>query len=135
MSTSQTNLVYSITAVSNNSYRKTYIDTELIKKASLVSPAFTGTGTAVNLTVSGNLINGTTNVLTSLNSKATTIDLALKAPLTSPALTGTATATNLTVSGDLINGTTNVLTSLNNKVQCNFQQFMDLILKYKIYIF
>ena len=54
MSTLQTNLESSITAVSNNSYSKTYIDTELIKKASLLSPAFTGTGTAANLTVSGN---------------------------------------------------------------------------------
>ena len=45
-----------------------------------------------NLTVSGNLLVGTTNVLTSLNSKASTTDLNLKAPLDSPPLTGTATA-------------------------------------------
>ena len=66
-----------------------HVDTELNKKAALVSPAFTGTATAVNLTVSGSLINGTTNVLTSLNSKATTADLALKAPIASPTFTGT----------------------------------------------
>ena len=68
-----------------------------------------------NLTVSGNLLVGTTNVLTSLNSKATTTDLNLKAPLDSPPLTGTATAVHLTVSGNLLAGTTNVLTALGEK--------------------
>ena len=42
---------------------------DLALKAPLASPALTGTATAVNLTVSGTLLNGTTNVLTSLNNK------------------------------------------------------------------
>ena len=111
----QTNLEASINAVPNNYYSKSYIDAELLKKASLISPALTGSATAINLTVSGTLINGTTNLLTSLNSKANTSDLLLLAPLASPALTGTATAVNLTVSGALVNGTTNVLTELGTK--------------------
>ena len=111
----QTNLEASINAVPNNYYSKTYIDTELLKKASLISPALTGSATAINLTVSGSLINGTTNLLTSLNGKANTADLLLLAPLASPALTGTATAVNLTVSGALVIGTTNVLTELGTK--------------------
>ncbi len=114
MSALQTNLESSITTVSNSSYRKTYVDSELVKKAPLFNPALTGTGTVVNSTVSGNLINGITNVLTSLNSKAATSDLLLKAPLLNPALTGEATAVYLTVSGDLINGITNVVSSLNS---------------------
>ena len=115
MNTLQTNLEASINAVPNNYYSKTYIDSELLKKASLISPALTGTATAINLNVSGTLINGTTNLLTSLNSKANTSDLLLLAPLASPAITGSATAVNLTVSGNLINGATNLLTSLNEK--------------------
>ena len=43
--------------------------TALNSKAPLASPALIGTATAVNLTVSGNLINGTTNVLTALSEK------------------------------------------------------------------
>ena len=86
MNTLQANLETAINRVSTNSYSKAYIDTELNKKAALVSPAFTGTATAINLTVSSALIVGTTNVLTSLNSKVTTTDVALKAPLASPVL-------------------------------------------------
>ena len=87
----------------------------LALKAPLASPALTGTATAVNLTVSGNLLAGTTNVLTALGEKATTTALNLKAPLASPALTGTATAANLTVATNLLIGATNVLTTLNLK--------------------
>jgi hypothetical protein len=102
-------------ALNDDATYATTITNALNATALLASPALTGTATAVNLTVSGNLITGTTNVLTSLNSNATTTDLNLKAPITSPALIGTATAVNLTVSGNLINGTTNVLTTLNIK--------------------
>ena len=75
--------------------------------------------TTGDCTVLGNLLIGTTNVLTSLNDKATIANLDLKAPKASPALTGTATAANLTVSGDLLIGTTtmvNVLTTLADKM-------------------
>ena len=48
--------------------------TALDLKAPLASPALTGTATASNLTVATNLLIGTTNVLTSLNSKANTSD-------------------------------------------------------------
>ena len=54
----QTNLETSINAAPNNYYCNTYIDSELLKKASLVSPVLTGTATAINLTVSGTHING-----------------------------------------------------------------------------
>ena len=96
-------------------FTKSEVNTALALKAPLASPALTGTATAVNLTISGNLLAGTTNVLTALGEKATTTALNLKPPLASPALTGTATAANLTVSTNLRIGTANVLTSLNSK--------------------
>jgi hypothetical protein len=70
------------------------------------SPALTGTATAAALTVTGDLLVGTTNILTKSN------DMANKAAST---LTGSTTAEALTVSGDLFIGTTNVLSTLNNK--------------------
>jgi hypothetical protein len=98
-----------------HAYTKAEVNAALALKAPLASPALTGTATASNLTVSGNLLAGTTNVLTALGEKATTTALDLKAPLASPALTGTTTAANLTVATNLLIGTTNVLTSLNSK--------------------
>ena len=71
-------------ALNNDSTYAATITSALAAKAPLASPASTGIATAAALTVSGNLINGTTNVLTSLNSKATTADLGLKSLL--PAL-------------------------------------------------
>jgi hypothetical protein len=56
-------------------YTKTEVISALALKAPLASPALTGTATAVNLTVSGTLLAGTTNVLTTLNSKANTSDV------------------------------------------------------------
>jgi hypothetical protein len=56
-------------------YTKTEVNNALALKAPLASPALTGTATAVNLTVSGTLLAGTTNVLTTLNSKANTSDV------------------------------------------------------------
>ncbi len=51
---------------------------DLDLKAPMLSPASTGTTTAVDLTVSGTLLAGTTNVLTALGEKATTSALNLK---------------------------------------------------------
>ena len=48
------------------------MNTALALKAPLASPALTGTASAGDLTVSGNLLAGTTNVLTALGEKATT---------------------------------------------------------------
>ena len=76
LTTVQTNLESSITAVStnqtNNYYSKTSTDGFLNAKAGLAGPSFIGTTYAVNLTVSGNLINGNTNILTTLNNKRNT---------------------------------------------------------------
>ena len=52
-----------------NKIVSSYTQTALNLKAPLASPALTGTATAVNLTVSGTLLNGTTNVLTALGEK------------------------------------------------------------------
>ena len=52
-----------------NKIVSSFTQTALNLKAPMASPALTGTATAVNLTVSGNLINGTTNVLTALSEK------------------------------------------------------------------
>jgi hypothetical protein len=57
-----------------------------------------------NVTISGALVVGTTNVLNALD---------LKAPLANPALTGTATAVNLTVSGELVVAGNNMVDMLN----------------------
>jgi hypothetical protein len=50
-------------------------------KAPLESPALTGTATAVDLTVSGTLRAGTTNVLSTLNLKANTSDVYTRAQI------------------------------------------------------
>jgi hypothetical protein len=97
--------------LNNDATYATNVANALNAKAPLLSPSLSGTATAVGLTVSGDLINGTSNVLTSLNSKASTIDVGLEAPLLSPTLTGTATAVGLPVSDNLLIGTTNVWTS------------------------
>ena len=55
-----------------------------------------------NLTVSGNLINGTTNVLTSLNGKATITDLNLKAPIANPIFTGDVIIMETAVPGQIM---------------------------------
>ena len=52
-----------------NKIVSSFTRTALNVKAPMASPALNGTATAVNLTVSGNLINGTTNVLTALSEK------------------------------------------------------------------
>jgi hypothetical protein len=74
-----------------------------------------GASTATNLTVSGALVVGTTNVATALGQMATPAALDLKAPKASPTFSGTATAADLTVNGALVVGTTNVVSALNLK--------------------
>jgi hypothetical protein len=60
------------------------------------SSALTGTDTADNLTVSGNLLCGATNIITALGTKA---------PLASPTFTGTVAATAANITTDLSYGT------------------------------
>jgi hypothetical protein len=84
-------------------------------KAPIDTPTFTGTATAAALTVTGALLVGTTNVVSALGEKATTVNLDLKAPKANPAFSGTATAAALTVTGALLVGTTNVVNALGEK--------------------
>ena len=62
-------------SINNDANFSTTMVNALAVKAPLASPALTGTATAVNLTVSGNLLKGTTNIID---------ELALKAPLAGP---------------------------------------------------
>jgi hypothetical protein len=78
-----------------------------------------GATTAANLTVSGALVVGTTNVATALAAIPTPAALDLKAPKESPTFSGTATAAALTVNGDLLVGTTNVVSALNLKANAS----------------
>ena len=71
-------LSYLLRYIGNDHNYATSITTALNAKAPTESPVLTGTATAANLTVSGALLIGTTNVSTALGEKATTAQLNLK---------------------------------------------------------
>ena len=81
----------------------------------------------VKCTAAGDLFIGTTNVLTTLNSKASTTALNLKANTASPQFTGTGTFANLAVSTQLLVGIVDVMATLNNKAPLRNPSFLGTV--------